>query len=387
MPFRKLSFKNTEGQVLGARLDLPAVGQPIAYALFAHCFTCTKNLKAIGHISRGLTDEGIAVLRFDFTGLGESEGDFADTNFSSNVSDLVAAADFLNAEFEGPKILIGHSLGGAAVLLAAAKIPTSAAVATIGAPADPRHVTHLLGSGREKIEAEGEAEVVLAGRKFKIKKQFLDDLEESHMEETIRNLEGALLIFHSPIDNIVGIENATWIFKAARHPKSFVSLDEADHLLSHEADSVYVGAVCGAWARKYIDPRHQDALREVSPEDQVDAVEITRLYTGPDGQSHFEETEIPLEDAGEIGRLSKLFPATGIIFRQNTPDYDYDWHNAPRKQYIIMLDGEVEIEVGDGSKRRFRGGDILLAEDTDGHGHRSRIINNQPRRSIFVVLD
>jgi putative redox protein len=252
MQFQKLSFKNSTGESLGARLDLPVDGEPVAYAVFAHCFTCSKNLNAVNHISRALTQKGIAVMRFDFTGIGESEGDFANTNFSSNVADLVAAADYLQASFAAPKILIGHSFGGAAVLQAAAQIPSSRAVATISAPADPAHVAHLLQSAKKTIEAEGKAEVVLAGRKFTIKKQFLDDLERPHMEETIGNLKRALLLFHSPVDNIVSIENAAAIFQSAKHPKSFVSLDQADHLLTNENDALYVGSVLAAWAQKYI---------------------------------------------------------------------------------------------------------------------------------------
>ncbi|MFQ5583590.1 MAG: alpha/beta fold hydrolase [Calditrichia bacterium] len=252
MRSEKLYFKNSEGEKLAARLDLPLDGKPKAYALFAHCFTCSKNLKAVSNINRALTREGIAVLRFDFTGLGESEGDFAETNFSSNVADLITAADFLKQQFAAPELLIGHSLGGAAVLQAAAKIKSCKAVATIGAPCDPVHVGHLLDSSREEIEAKGEAEIVLAGRKFTIKKQFLDDLEEKQMKSTIRNLKRALLILHSPIDNVVGIDNAAQIFQSALHPKSFVSLDKADHLLMAEDDSLYAGAVIAAWARKYI---------------------------------------------------------------------------------------------------------------------------------------
>ncbi|MCH7754503.1 OsmC family protein [candidate division KSB1 bacterium] len=253
MQFQKISFKNANGENLSARLDLPLTGEPVAFALFAHCFTCSKNLRAVGNISEALNREGIAVLRFDFTGLGESEGDFTDTNFSSNVADLIAAAKFLEKEYQSPKILIGHSLGGAAVLQAAGNIPSAIAVATIGAPADPTHVKHLLGSTQETIEKEGAAEVSIAGRTFKIKKQFLDDLEQIKMQESIRNLKRALLIFHSPVDNIVGVENAGKIFEAARHPKSFLSLDHADHLLTDEQDSQYVGHIISAWAGKYLD--------------------------------------------------------------------------------------------------------------------------------------
>jgi putative redox protein len=253
MKFKKFEFTNAAGQKLSARLDFPSEDKPSAYALFAHCFTCSKNIKAISHISRALTRNGIAVMRFDFTGLGESEGDFADTNFSSNVGDLVAAAEFMANTHTAPKILIGHSLGGAAVLQAAAKIPSCAAVITIAAPADPGHVTHALGDTKDIIERRGEANVSLAGRTFKIKKQFLDDLESVPMRQTIRNLNRALLIFHSPVDGVVGIENASKIFQFARHPKSFISLDRADHLLMNPEDSQYVGALIATWAMRYIE--------------------------------------------------------------------------------------------------------------------------------------
>jgi putative redox protein len=250
----RISFDGSEGERLAARLDMPVDGAPLAYALFAHCFTCSKNLNAVVNISRALTQARIAVLRFDFTGLGESEGDFADTNFSSNVADLVAAAEFLEREYEAPAILVGHSLGGAAVLRAAGQLPHARAVATIGAPADPEHVVRLLAGSREEIETRGEASVEIAGRSFTIRRQFLEDLEAAGMEEAIGGLGRALLILHSPVDAIVGIENAERIYKAARHPKSFVSLDRADHLLSDADDSRYVGTVLAAWAAKYLFP-------------------------------------------------------------------------------------------------------------------------------------
>jgi alpha/beta superfamily hydrolase len=254
MQFKKLEFTNKAGQKLSARIDLPANDRPIAFSLFAHCFTCSKNIKAASHISRALTRGGIAVMRFDFTGLGESEGDFGDTNFSSNVEDLVTAAEFMTRNYEGPKILIGHSLGGAAVLQAAARIPSSLAVITIAAPADPNHVSLALGDSKEIIERRGEARVDLASRTFKIKKQFLDDLESVSMQQTIQNLKRALLIFHAPNDGVVGIENAAKIFQIARHPKSFISLDKADHLLMNPKDSQYVGSLIAAWAMRYVGP-------------------------------------------------------------------------------------------------------------------------------------
>jgi len=252
MQFKKLHFQGAYGDRLAARMDLPSAGSPSAYAMFAHCFTCTKNFKAVGNISKALTDCGIGVFRFDFTGLGESEGDFAETNFSSNVEDLVAASEFLDSRYRAPSILIGHSLGGAAVIQAAPRIPAAVAVVTIAAPSDPKHLTRHLGGSKVEIEKKGEAEVALAGRHFKIKNQFLDDLKQTNMEASIRKLSRALLIFHSPLDDIVGVENAAKIFQTARHPKSFISLDRADHLLSEQRDSLYVGALIAAWAQRYI---------------------------------------------------------------------------------------------------------------------------------------
>jgi putative redox protein len=251
MRSEKVRFRGSTGDLLTARLDVPD-GSPAAWALFAHCFTCSKDLKAVVNLSRALNGAGLAVMRFDFTGLGESEGDFAETSFASNVDDLVAAAEFLESEKAAPKILVGHSLGGAAVLQAAAEVPSAVAVATIGAPADPAHVTHLLTGSLDEIREDGEAEVMLAGRTFRIGRKFLDDLEETRQSERIRSLDRALIIFHSPVDMVVGIDNAARIYETARHPKSFISLDEADHLLSDPSDATYAGEVLAAWARKYI---------------------------------------------------------------------------------------------------------------------------------------
>jgi uncharacterized OsmC-like protein/alpha/beta superfamily hydrolase len=246
-----IHFPGAFGTPLAARLDLPAQ-PPLACALFAHCFTCSKDTLAATRISAALTERGFGVLRFDFTGLGGSEGDFANTNFSSNVADLVAAANWLRAQHQAPAILIGHSLGGAAVLAAAHDIPEAVAVATIGAPFDPGHIQHLFADAAPAILANGEAEVTLAGRKFNIRKQFLDDLASHGGTERIGALRKALLILHSPRDTTVDIENAARIFTAAKHPKSFVSLDTADHLLTGKADAVYVADVLAAWASRYI---------------------------------------------------------------------------------------------------------------------------------------
>src|SRR5688572_14752305 len=246
-----IRFPGSLGTALAAQLDSPP-GRPLAYALFAHCFTCSKETLAAARISRALTARAIAVLRFDFTGLGGSEGEFANTNFSSNVGDLVTAAHWLREHHEAPKILIGHSLGGAAVLAAAGSIPGSAAVATIAAPADPAHVLRLFEPSVQDIERDGVARVVLADRAFTIKKQFLDDLAAHKMQERIASLRKALLVLHSPRDEVVDIDNATRIFVAAKHPKSFVSLDTADHLLTRADDAVYVADVLAAWAGRYV---------------------------------------------------------------------------------------------------------------------------------------
>jgi putative redox protein len=260
MPAERFDFFNGSGQRLAGLLDSQA-GEARAYALFAHCFTCGKDVHAAKRIAEALTPLGIAVLRFDFTGLGSSEGEFANTTFSSNVADLVAAADQLRKSRRAPAILIGHSLGGAAVLAAAAQVPEARAVVTIGAPSDPAHVAGLFKDRDAEIEAHGEIEVTLAGRPFRIRRGFLDDVAEQSLSGRIAALGKALLIFHSPTDDIVGIDNASRIFAAARHPKSFVSLAGADHLLSRRSDAAYVANVIAAWAERYLDmpPREMAA--------------------------------------------------------------------------------------------------------------------------------
>ena len=247
----RFEFQNDAGERLAGLLERPE-GPIAAVALFAHCFTCSKDIAAASRISRALAANGMAVLRFDFTGLGHSDGEFANTNFSSNVSDLRRAADALREQLQAPQLLVGHSLGGAAVLAVAADIPEVKAVVTIGAPSDPSHVAHLLKDKRTEIETEGEAEVTLAGRTFTIKRQFLSDIESHRLAERIRTMGKALLVMHSPVDEIVSIDNASEIFLAARHPKSFISLDKADHLLMKRTDSQYVAATIGAWARRYL---------------------------------------------------------------------------------------------------------------------------------------
>ncbi|UCD67938.1 MAG: bifunctional alpha/beta hydrolase/OsmC family protein [Betaproteobacteria bacterium] len=249
-----IKFAGTHGLQLAARLDLP-IGTPTAYALFAHCFTCSKDTKAAAYISSSLAAAGIAVLRFDFTGLGGSEGDFSNTGFSSNVDDLVAAAGFLRDEYEAPKLLVGHSLGGAAVLAAAPRIAEVAAVVTLNAPADPAHVIHNFGSSLEEIESAGEATVRLGGRPFVIRKSFVDDARSQNMQALLPNLRCALLVMHAPRDKIVDVSNAQRIFMPAKHPKSYISLDDADHLLSRREDARYAGMVLAAWAARYLPTR------------------------------------------------------------------------------------------------------------------------------------
>ncbi|MFP5212721.1 MAG: alpha/beta fold hydrolase [Acidobacteriota bacterium] len=269
MQFQRLSFKNASGKTLSARLDLPVDEKPAAYALFAHCFTCSKSFNAVVNINRSLTREGFAVLRFDFTGVGESEGDFSETNFTTNVEDIVAAAEFLKEHYEAPKLLIGHSLGGAAVLQAAARIPSAVAVATISAPADLSNLARFLGSTMQQIEDRGVGTINFAGKEFKIKRQFIEDLDQTRMEDIVRGLNKALIIFHSPMDNIVGIENAARLYQTARHPKSFITLDRADHLLSNREDSMYVGSVLAAWVQKYIHPSRRPLIPKSPADNRV----------------------------------------------------------------------------------------------------------------------
>ena len=267
MPNERFQFTGSDGQQLAASLDLP-VREPLAYALFAHCFTCGKDVLAAARIAAALAAKGIAVLRFDFTGLGSSEGDFANSTFSSNVADLVRAADHLRQTRQAPAILIGHSLGGAAILAAASQIPGAKAVVTIAAPADPAHVTGLFADRIEDIRKHGKVEVWLAGRPFHISSEFLDDIAEHNLMNHVTKLHKALLIMHAPTDDTVGIDNATRIFVAAKHPKSFVSLAGADHLLTQRGDSAYVADVISAWVTRYLD--------SVLPEQAANAAEAPR---------------------------------------------------------------------------------------------------------------
>lgn len=293
----KVNFTNNQGQQLVGKVNLPVDQKPHNFVIFAHCFTCTKNLIAIRNISNALTNYGFGVLRFDFAGLGESEGDFAETNFSGNIEDLIAAADFLKENYTAPSLLIGHSLGGAAVLFAASKIESIKAVSTIAAPSDPMHVKKLLQDSVEEISKKGYATVLLSGRPFTIKKQFLDDLENKSLMDIVANLRKPLLVLHSPQDTLVKIINAEEIYKAAFHPKSFISLDQADHLLSKKEDSLYVGEVIGGWASRYVDipeaaklSTQDEVVASLSHEDNF----LTQMKVG----SHYMLADEPISAGG-----------------------------------------------------------------------------------------
>lgn len=310
----KITFTGALGDELAARLDMPPVA-PRAYALFAHCFTCSKDIFAAARVSAGLAERGIAVLRFDFTGLGHSDGEFANTNFTSNVGDLVAAAEWLSENHEAPGLLIGHSLGGAAVLAAAGEIPGVKTVATIGAPFDPAHLSDNFSSAVNEINQQGEAQVSLGGRPFVIKKQFLDDIAAQDQKQRIKNLKKALLVFHAPGDAIVGIDNAAEIYAAARHPKSFVSLDGADHLLSRKEDAVYVAEVIAAWAGRYLGS-------------------VGDAAAGPGGK----EGGVIVRESGE-GKFTQIISAGGKHVLKSDEPEDHGGTDTGPTPYDLLLSG------------------------------------------------
>jgi putative redox protein len=275
MRAQDVEFTNADGEQLIGKLELPVDGKPLHFAIFAHCFTCSKDLKAVRHITLALSQRGFGVLRFDFTGLGESEGDFADTNFTSNVNDIASAAAYLEENYKAPSLLVGHSFGGTAVLMAGSQLDSVKAIATIGAPCEPEHVLHLLQDDIEKIREQGKATVRLAGRDFKIKSQFVEDLENQGMAKLLKEMRGkALLVMHSPQDDTVEVQNARNIYETAHHPKSFVSLDGADHLLTNTKDSTYVGQLIGSWVQRYLKIERKEKL-------VTDAEVLARLDEGP----------------------------------------------------------------------------------------------------------
>lgn len=296
----KVSFLNSNGEELAARLETPKTGSVKAYAIFAHCFTCSKNLNAVRNISRALIQAGFGVLRFDFTGLGDSEGDFKNTNFSTNINDLNSAANFLEKNYQSPQLLIGHSLGGAAVLFAANQIPSVEAIVTIGAPFGPDHVTHMFHGKMNEIQQTGKAQISIGGRPFEVKKQFIDDISSKNAAANLSQLKKALLIFHSPQDRIVEVDNASKIYVAANHPKSFVSLDGADHLLSDKEDSQYVGQVISSWASRYLSIEKEESLTTKNSDAPVSVTingedYTTHIYT----QDHHLIADEPIELGGK----------------------------------------------------------------------------------------
>ena len=298
----RLEFENSNGETLAGLLEMPERSDEVSsFALFAHCFTCGKDVAAASRISRALAAQGIAVLRFDFTGLGNSDGDFANTNFSSNVEDLLQAAKALEERYRAPQLLIGHSLGGAAVLSAASRLESVNAVVTIGAPATAEHVAHLFKNQADRINQQGQATVALGGREFTIKRQFLDDIQQYSSTGEIRHLNAALLVFHSPLDEIVSIDEAAKIYQAAKHPKSFISLDKADHLLSKARDSEYVATMIASWASRYFeltadDPgaKHPDLIDGEVLITELDHKFLRGMYSS----SHFLRADEPLKYGG-----------------------------------------------------------------------------------------
>lgn len=294
----QLSFVNADGQMLSAWMEWPASQEPHTYAIFAHCFTCGKNLNAVRNISKALAAQGFGILSFDFTGLGKSDGDFSDTTFTGNIADLVSAAIFLEKEYRAPSLLVGHSLGGAAVIQAAVELKSVNAVATIGAPADVNHVKHLFRDVFPELKDSGIAEVGIEGRPYLIKRKFIDDLEKYSITRTLSQLEKSILILHSPQDEIIEIENAALLYGSAHHPKSFISLDGADHLLTQKNDSHYAGEVIAAWAQRYLqlpplnipETKHQT----VAAIGSKDAGYTTIIHAG----SHFVTADEPEEVGG-----------------------------------------------------------------------------------------
>ncbi len=369
---KKLEFPNSQGEMLAGSLHMPT-SEVRAFALFAHCFTCSKDVVAASRISRALVAKGIATLRFDFTGLGSSSGDFANTHFSSNLADLVSAADFLKAHYQAPALLIGHSLGGAAVLAAASLIPSARALVTIGAPATAQHVTHLFADKANEIVEKDEALVDLGGRRFTIKRQFLEDIEQYTDTHHISKLDKALLVMHSPLDAVVPISEAAKIYQAAKHPKSFISLDRADHMLSNIEDSSYVADVIAGWGGRYMGESLPEKSRSSVPDKSVRVRERNHIFTcdveTPDHQLTADE---PMDFGGHnLGPSPYEFVLSGlgactvmtlrmVAERESIPMADV--HVNLSKQLVSTDNGGKALEI----HRQIK----LFGDLTDAHRKR-----------------
>lgn len=389
MQSRPFSFEGTQGYTLSGALDVPD-GDIRAYALFAHCFTCSKDFVASRKISEALANRGIATLRFDFTGLGHSEGEFANTDFTSNVADLIAAANALAEKHEGPKILIGHSLGGAATMAAAPYIESATAVATIGAPFDPAHVTHMFHDSLHAIKEKGEAEVSLAGRPFRIRQEFVHDIEQQHLRASLRAMRKALLVLHSPLDDTVHVDNARMIYEAAKHPKSFISLDGVDHLMTRRRDAEYVADILSTWSNRYINVKPRKPRlpnRTARPDDSV--------RVGPSGAGDFGQimavrghtvlADEPLNVGGEDSGPTPydlLLMAVGSCTAMTIRMY------ARHKKWPL---DDVRVEL---TQRRVHVEDCADCETPDAKHHEiSRKItlrgdlSDEQRQRIFAIAD
>ncbi|MGJ5152073.1 bifunctional alpha/beta hydrolase/OsmC family protein [Bradyrhizobium sp. HKCCYLR1023] len=385
MPTERFQFEGAGDDKLSAALDLPD-GAPRAYALFAHCFSCGKDTHAARRIAMALTAHGIAVLRFDFTGLGSSEGDFANTTFSSNVADLVRAANHLRETRQAPAILIGHSLGGAAVLAAAGDIPDAKAVVTIAAPFDPGHVTALFKDSLEAIRRDGSAEVSLAGRPFRISSTFLDDIAEQRLLDKVKHLHKALLVMHSPVDETVGIDNATHIFVAARHPKSFISLDHADHLISRKEDAAYIAEVIASWAGRYVAPAAAEPAPADGPRDVV--VRETRssklqqaIALGPHHLTADEPLSVGGQDTGP-GPYDLLLAALGACTSMTMRLYA-DRKFLPLDRITVTL-RHSKIHAEDCAECETKVG---LIDQLDREIHLDGALDQEQRRKLMEIAD
>ncbi|WP_299708427.1 bifunctional alpha/beta hydrolase/OsmC family protein [uncultured Pontibacter sp.] len=362
----RVTFPNASGHMLSGRLEMPVDGKPHAYALFAHCFTCTKNLTAISNIARTMSLMGIAVLRFDFTGLGDSEGEFDESGFSSNVSDLVSACKFLEKEYSAPDIAVGHSLGGTAVLMAAKSLHSLKAIVTIGSPFDPAHVKHLIQPALSSVEAEGTAMVNIGGKPFPISREFVEELDAYDPEASIAQLDKALLILHSPQDRVVSIDNAAAIYKTARHPKSFVSLDGTDHLLSDKKDSQYTGELIASWVKRYITipaPEPINAIKRVAARIGPDAL-TTEIQAGRHSLLSDEPEEVGGLELGPtpydlvvagLGACTamtlrlyadrKKWPLTNVLVHlSHKKIHEVDSENPDKKALLDHIWREIELE-------------------------------------------